>query len=122
MTSDFKAQEVSIDGTREAGLAALFLGATNGNPDKIVLRDVPISYQFDNRESVDFFSMGVNLPGFLNWGDISLAAALSGIDITMINPLTMSGNKITSDRLNEYQSEFEKLRKVCGQPGTTIFY
>jgi hypothetical protein len=122
LTSEFHAQKLTIDGTKEAGLAALFLSATDGNPGNIVLRDVPISYQFDNRESVDFFSIGVNLPGFLNWGDISLAAAMSGINITIIDPVTMSGNKITGDQLKEYQSEFEKLRKVCGQPGTTVFY
>jgi hypothetical protein len=121
LLSEFKAQKVIIDGTREAGLAALFLGASEGNLDHIVLREVPLSYLFDNRETVDFFSTGINLPGFLNWGDVSLAAAISGIDITIINPVTMSGQKIGEDKLKEYQSEFERIRKICGQPGTTVF-
>jgi hypothetical protein len=121
LTSEFNAQRVSMDGTREAGLAALFLGASEGTLDHMVLREVPISYLFDSRETVDFFSTGVNLPGFLNWGDVSLAAAISGIDITMINPVTMSGQKLEEGKLKEVQTEFERIRKICGQPGTTVF-
>jgi hypothetical protein len=121
LMSDFRAQKVSIDGTREAGLAALFLGASEGNLDHIILREVPLSYLFDNRETVDFFSTGINLPGFLNWGDVSLAAAISGMDITIINPVTMSGQKLEESKLKGYQSEFERIRKICGQPGATVF-
>jgi hypothetical protein len=65
--------------------------------------------------------MAVHLPGFLPWGDVSLAAALSGKDITIINPVTMSGQKITGNPLKEYQTEFEKVRSISRQPGQTIF-
>ena len=116
------AQKVSIDGSKEAGLAALFLAATGGNVDDIILRDAPLSYLFDNQGSVDFFSMGIHLPGFLNWGDVSLAAALSGKNIRMINPVTMSGVKISDSGLKEYKAEFAKLRTLSGKQGKTIFY
>ncbi|HZK93866.1 MAG TPA: acetylxylan esterase [Prolixibacteraceae bacterium] len=121
LSSNYKAQKVSIDGSKEAGLAGLFLSAVEGNVDNIILRDTPISYLFDNRESVDFFSMGIHLPGFLNWGDVSLAAALSGKNITFINPLTMSGQKISGTRLKEFQNEYDKIRVICSQPGKTVF-
>jgi len=121
LNSRYKAQKISIDGSKEAGLAGLFLGAVEGNVDNIILRDAPISYLFDNRESVDFFSMGIHLSGFLNWGDVSLAAALSGKNITFINPVTMSGQKISENRLKEYQTEFNNIRRICGKPGKTLF-
>jgi len=116
------AQKVSIDGSKEAGLAGLFLAATGGNVDDIILRDAPLSYLFDNQGSVDFFSMGIHLPGFLNWGDVSLAAALSGKNIRIINPVTMSGVKISDSGLKEYKEEFAKLRTLSGKQGKTIFY
>jgi hypothetical protein len=119
LNSSFKAQKMSIDGSKEAGLAGLFFGAVEGNVDNIILRDSPISYLFDNRENIDFFSMGVNLPGFLNWGDVSLTAALSGKDVTFINPVTMSGQKISGTRMKEFQTEFDKIRLICRQPGKT---
>jgi len=122
LNSNYKATKISINGSKEAGLAGLFLNVfEEGNLENIVLRDSPVSYLFDNREYINFFSMGVHLPCFLNWGDVSLAAALSGNDITFINPVTMSGQKISESKLNEYKTEFEKLREICKQPGKTLF-
>ena len=65
--------------------------------------------------------MGIHLPGFLNWGDVSLAAALSGKNITFINPVTMSGQKISEVSLKEFQTEYDKIRIICNQPGKTLF-
>jgi hypothetical protein len=121
LNSGHKGQKISIDGSREAGLAGLFLCAIEGNIDNIILRDAPISYCFDDRDSVGYYSMGIFLPGFLNWGDISLAAALSGKDVSFINPLTMSGKKLSAEKLKEYQKEYNNIRKICSQQGTTTF-
>jgi hypothetical protein len=121
LETKYKAQKINIDGSKEAGLAGLFLSALEGNVDSMILRNAPVSYLFDNRETVDFYSMAIHLPGFLNWGDISLAAALSGKNITFIHPLTMSGQTISQYKLKEYQTEFERIRRLCHQPGKTFF-
>jgi dienelactone hydrolase len=121
LVSRYKAARVNIDGSREAGIAGLLLGALEGNVDKIVLRNAPVSYIFDDKEGIDFFTMAVHLPGFLVWGDVSLAAALSGKNLTFINPVTMSGQKIKEDILVNYQDEYDRIRSICGQPGKTIF-
>ncbi|MGI8638218.1 MAG: hypothetical protein ACR2KZ_22725 [Segetibacter sp.] len=65
--------------------------------------------------------MAIHLPGFLNWGDVSLAAALSGKPITIIHPVTMSGNEINVSVLKEYQKEYKKVRQMTRQPGETMF-
>jgi N-acetyl-beta-hexosaminidase len=122
LQSEYKAVSVSIDGTREAGLAALFFSVLNDDEaDSIVLRETPVSYLFDSRDGLDFFSLAIHLPGFLEWGDISLAAALSGANINFLDPVTNSGKKVNGTGLKEFQCEFEKLRKICGQSGNTIF-
>jgi len=121
LKSRYKAAKTGIDGSKEAGLAALFLSATEGKADYVIMREAPLSYLFDTRESVDFFSMAIHLPGFLNWGDVSLAAALSGNPVTIIGPVTMSGREINGSRLKEYQTEFQALRKMTKQPGQTVF-
>jgi hypothetical protein len=87
----------------------------------ITLRDAPVSYLFDDREHINFFSMAVHLPGILRWGDLSLAAGLSGTDITFINPLTMSGKSLEEDVWQSYHSEFEALRNRLQSPGQTEF-
>ncbi len=121
LETEYKAKKVAIDGTREAGLAALFMAALNGNIDSLVLRDAPVSYLFDTRENIDYFSMAIHIPGILKWGDISLAAGLSGTNITFVKPVTMSGRELGINRLNQFQSEFEQVRNKCTTGGTTVF-
>jgi hypothetical protein len=65
--------------------------------------------------------MAIHVPGFLNWGDVSLTAALRSKTIRFINPVTMSGKKISESRLKEYKTVFEELKRVCKQPGKTFF-
>ncbi|TAL77469.1 MAG: hypothetical protein EPN88_02640, partial [Bacteroidetes bacterium] len=120
LNSDYKAQKVCIDGNKEAGLAGLFLGALEVNVDNIILRKSPVSYLFDTRQGIDFFSAGVHLPGFLKWGDVSLAAALSCKNILFIDPVTMSGNVISGEKLPAVEAEFEKIRTLFHQKGNTV--
>jgi hypothetical protein len=121
LISNLNAISVQLDGTREAGLAALFLSAIQPKLVKgVTVRETPVSYLFDNKENINYFSMGVHLPGILKWGDISLAAALAGNTINFINPVSMSGQAITGSRLQEYRKEFEKMRAVTKQTGRII--
>ena len=65
--------------------------------------------------------MGINLPGILKWGDISLAAALGDVNITFIGPVTMSGRKLLGSELDQYTREFNKIKRVTNSMGKTIF-
>lgn len=120
LNKEFNSKKIKIDGTKEAGLAGLFLSAIGGDIDTVVLRDAPVSYVLDNRDSIDFFSMGVNLPGIIRWGDISLAAALSGKELLFINPLTISGKKIKENELKNYKEEFSTMQSLCNQTDNRI--
>jgi hypothetical protein len=121
LTSEMKAAKVNIDGSKEAGLAGLFLAATGGKVKSVILRQAPVSYVFDNRANVDFFGMGIHLPGFLAWGDVSLAAALTGRNITFVEPLTMSGGSLGENQLKAYQDEYARVRQRTGMEGRTEF-
>lgn len=113
---------LNFEGNKEAGLAALFLSALEEDVlQKLTLRNVPVSYLFDNREHIDYFSMGIHLPGILNWGDVSLAAGLSARDVTFVDPVSMSGLPITTNQLNTVKAEFEKVKKIVKQPGNIYF-
>jgi hypothetical protein len=117
LKSDCHAGTITVDGTREAGLAALFMTAIWHNTDGLILRETPLSYLFDTRENIDFYSMAVHIPGILKWGDVSLAAALTGNNITFVNPLTLSGREIPEEELSVFKVEFAEMRKRCGTKG-----
>jgi hypothetical protein len=122
LSENYRPASISIDGKREAALAALFFMASLDNPvSSLTLREAPASYVFDGMEGINFFSMAIHLPGLLAWGDVSLAAALSGRDITFVDPVTMSGAGLNSDRQKEYQAEFDKIRHICRKEGKTSF-
>jgi hypothetical protein len=113
---------LNFEGNKEAGLAALFLSALEEDVlQKLTLRNVPVSYLFDNREQIDYFSMGIHLPGILNWGDVSLAAGLSARDVTFIDPVSMSGVPVATDQLNTLKAEFDQVKKKVKQSGKVSF-
>jgi len=121
LNTRFHAVTISINGSREAGLAALFYSLTEENNIlNLDLREAPLSYIFDSREGINFFSMAIHLPGLLEWGDVSLAAALSGKYIIFTNPVSMSGHAITGEKLQEYRAEFNKMKKICKEPGDVV--
>lgn len=121
LKSHFKAEQIIIDGAKESGLAGLFLKSAIGGVNKVILRNSPASYLFDNRENIDYFSMGIHIPGMLKWGDISLAAGIAGGEITFINAVTMSGNKLEGAELEKYSSEFENILNKCKNRGAVLF-
>lgn len=121
LRTELKASRITVNGRKEAGLAGLFLAATKGNVDEIILRQSPVSYLFDKSSNIDFFSMAVHVPGFLNWGDVSLAAALSGKPVTFIQAVTMSGSPVEGANLTAVKNEFDKIGSLCKTTARTTF-
>jgi hypothetical protein len=107
LKSRYQVQKLSIDGSKEAGLAALFLSVTDRSINNITMRQAPISYLFDNRDSLDFFSMAIHVPGFLNRGDVSL---VRNEDIEKLYQQYISGLR----DLSENQAKIINLLKRFG--------
>ena len=122
LENKYKVTSVNFDANKEAGLAGLYFSVIKaGKVNSLTLHEAPASYLFDTRDGIDFFSMGIHIPKFLVWGDVSLACALTGADIHFINPVTMSGNTVVGGKLQTVQTEFEKIGTLCHQSGKTVF-
>lgn len=122
LEENFSPKIVNLDASRESGLAALFYAALYGvEPGHIILRESPVSYLFDTREGLQFFSMAIHLPGILSWGDVSLAAAIASKEIEFIDPVTVSGNPVFGDQLKDVESEFDGLKMRYGCQGSIKF-
>jgi len=126
LVSKFHASQITIEGYKEAGIAAVLEDGIYGDQYKdrvqgIVTYDSPYSYLFDSREGINFFDMAVHVPGILKWGDISIASALANARITFVNARSMSGIIPVGERLDTLKSEFELFEKKTGKKQRTTF-
>jgi hypothetical protein len=115
----YQAERIAIDASKETGLSALLSSTLSNAASSIILRESPISYQFDTRAGVDYYNMAVHIPGILKWGDISLMAALSNSTLHFINPLTLSGRSLETTERTQTEQEFKKLRTLLSTDENT---
>ncbi|CAG4989494.1 hypothetical protein DYBT9275_00302 [Dyadobacter sp. CECT 9275] len=97
---------VSVVAEKEAGVAALIYASLEGKIERIDLKATPVSYVFDQRETIDYYSMAIHIPGFLKWGDVSLLTALSNTKVSFSDSRSMSGRKTSEKELLQYRQEY----------------
>lgn len=113
--------EIEIRGFEEAGIAAILYGALFAEAQKIVSINSPYSYLFDTREGVDYYNMGVHIPGFLVWGDLSLATSLSTSQVTFIYPRSFSGRQASAIQLKSIKAEYAHFEDLANKKVKTEF-
>lgn len=109
----FDAEHVSLYGCRETGVAALLAAALFGEVDEVTLNDAPLSYQFVAHGIPDYFTVALQVPGFLKWGDLSLAAALAKCPVRYVKPVLSDGTGVCEIEYGVWQKEFNSMRKKC---------
>ncbi len=112
---EFQDEKIVLSGYGESGLAAIFASALHPEFHEVTTYDTPVTYLYGKSQPV--CSMGVHLPGIINWGDISLAAALSDADIEFVRPQFLDGTKLTPEQCGEFSSEFSGLKNKCASSG-----
>ncbi|MEA4903650.1 MAG: acetylxylan esterase [Petrimonas sp.] len=114
LINSYQIKEITIDADRELAVASVLSSVLGNKADKLILREMPLSYLFDKSGNIDYFSMAIHIPDFLLWGDMSLAVAMCNKDITFIDPVTISGRELSSKEVEEFKKElshFDSLSK-----------
>ncbi len=120
--SAYKTSSITVDAGREIAIAALMQSALNNNVDTCVLRMCPLSYVLDRREGIDFFNMAIHLPGILEWGDISLVAALNTrTKLIFRSPVSVTGARITGQSLLTFKEKFSIMKAACKNENKIVF-
>ncbi len=112
---------ITVGGFREAGFAALLFSAMDGKSIPVVLEKSPVSLLFHSKAPAEYSAMVDCIPGFLNWGDVSLAVALTGADIRFIDSVYSDWEPLDKDGTGKIMEEFDIVRKNCGSSGTVCF-
>ncbi|WP_236977198.1 dienelactone hydrolase family protein [Membranihabitans maritimus] len=108
LMEEFESQGISILSNKDLGLASLFFTALNTDKIKsLTVEDVPVSYLFEEEIKEGFFTMGVHIPGFLEWGEVSTAVALSQTPILFINPRNLDGTLFEDE--NDFMRTLQEL-------------
>lgn len=113
--TNYQARHITLCGYRETAVAILLHAAITNGKDPLILEEGPISYLFDQEPNVNFYNMSIYLPGFLVWGDISLAASLTEAPITVIDPRSISGRTLSKKEQILYGKEFMDMGKKTGK-------
>jgi hypothetical protein len=104
----FNAEQITLAGTKEAGLASLFCAVLSAEQLPVILEQSPVSFVFNNQKAhnstKDFFSMALHLPGIINWGDVQLATSLTGADVRFIAPVLSDGTCLdTAEQIKNWK-------------------
>ncbi|OQA85884.1 MAG: Acetyl xylan esterase (AXE1) [Lentisphaerae bacterium ADurb.Bin242] len=109
LTEHFKAKTVTLHGAGETAVASLFASIVHGKIDRVVYEDAPGSYLFSGTGIPEYFNMAMPVPGFLRWGDIPLAIALSTAKVEILRPKKMDGKLFEAEE--RLRKEIEQLRR-----------
>lgn len=115
LQDSYKIQNITINANKEVAIAGLLFSALDDRVDKLTLVDMPLSYLFDNDGDIDYFSMVIHIPDILKWGDLSLAAALSSAEVSIINPLSISGRQLKEGKVESCKNEFNHFNAIFGK-------
>jgi len=121
LVNSHQIKEITIDADRELAVASILSSVLGNKPDKLILREMPLSYLFDKSGDIDHFSMAIHIPDFLLWGDMSLAVAMSGKDITFIDPVTISGKELSRKEIEEFRTEVNHFSS-CSEKRSVVHF
>jgi len=130
LRSDFGAETIVLLGEKECGTASLFAEAAGNCFDEVVMIDSPASLLHDCR-SVDFttagpfakfmngaiYSLVLSIPGFLRWGDLTLAQALCRAETEYVSPRSSDGTELSETEFSALREEAIRLKEKMLDPG-----
>ena len=112
LKQEFNRHEISLYGVKECGTSAMLANALSADFSEIFADSAPASLLFDTRreEEENKFSIALNIPGFLRWGDISLVEAL-GYGPTVNAPcFTTAGYRLDQQEMQDHLREVAALK------------
>ncbi len=120
LKEEFGTQDIGLIANKDLGLTGMFYSALNPGQIKTYhLEDVPVSYAFDDKITDGFFTMSVHIPGFLNWGTVSMVGALSEDSIRISTPRRLDGTQI--DDVDTFKKDCDRKRKEWQTSGRLEF-
>ncbi|MVZ65245.1 prolyl oligopeptidase family serine peptidase [Sphingobacterium sp. DK4209] len=104
---ELAAQSIDIQAHKELGVAAILASALNKQINQVDTYDAPISYVVRKAKLDSYYSQAIHIPSIINWGDLTLAAALAQADIHMHSIRDIAGDTFSS---KDIEAENAKIK------------
>jgi len=118
LETELSASSVSVFAVGDVGLASLHAAAVAGGFTEVHIESCPGSLRFGEKPSE--LSLGIHVPGFLEWGDVSLAAALCEANLTIDKPIHMDGTPYHEESARALEQEIRTLKAGLGPAGGEV--
>ena len=118
----FHATHITVQAEMEAGVCAVFASAVATDIFDVEAVDAPASYlfrrdsiaefknnPFQKRQEGYFYTVMLPIPGFLKWGDVSLAAALAQGIVRFVSPRAYDGTPYSSAEIKALDREIREV-------------
>lgn len=113
------AQTIDIQAHKELGVAAILASALHKQINQVDTYDTPISYVVRKAKLDSYFSQAIHIPSIINWGDLTLAAALAQADIHMHyirdiagDPFNAKDIELENAKIKSYKTAQKSKSKV----------
>ena len=113
--------QFQLQGSKEAGLAALYYAALFDDIQEIKILHVPISYVVPADTDLDFYSMAIHVPGIVPWGDLVQVTALVNCPLLIHYPKDVAGVDAHSGMITHFLTQYQALRGQAGSQSKVEF-
>ena len=110
LKSDCDIADLDLLAYQDAGIAGLCLGVLEDIFEKITTHETLGS--LIPQKGPGKHSMAVQIPNILQWGDISMMAALAKADVQLLNPTLPDGKVYAADQRGKLTREISKLKSL----------
>ena len=112
LQKELDAGEIVLLGVKEAGTAALLANALCSGFARVIQKDAPATLlSEETAPEKNFFTIAVNIPDFLPWGDLTLAEVLGYGSVVSQNLRDLNGVGLTAEEQQKRNGELEMLRR-----------
>lgn len=105
---------------RESAIAALINNVLADSGQRLLLRQLPVSYLPDEDGALDSYNMAIHIQGILHWGDIPMLLALNTAQVSLEELYHLNGKRCGQPEKQQLQDKVKGYKKQLNNQGVLL--
>lgn len=102
---------------RESAIAALISNVLADSGQRLLLRQLPVSYLPDEKGALDSYTMAIHMQGILRWGDIPMLIALNTEQVSLEELYHLNGKRCGISEKQQLRDKVRGYKKQLNNQG-----